>query len=279
MYDRIEVLKYYSQEADTIETEYADLNMERQKCITSFAIAWLLLSCPGIMSAQQSPNERVYRAYISDQMDAWDQVIVELRNRKASLSDAQLSELINFYYGYTGWAIGEGHNKKANQYILEAEDIINQLSLKYPGRPDLSAYKGAFIAYRIVIKPIRAPFLGPESMNNINHAVETGPNSPNAWIEKGNALFYMPKVFGGSKKKAMEAFKRAIQLMEKNPEIIHHNWMYLNVLMILGQSYEKIENFQMAKITYEKVLQIEPNFTYMRDKLYPSFMKARASQN
>ncbi len=253
--------------------------MVRQICSRFLPIAWLLFSSLGIMSAQQSPNERVYRAYISDEMDAWDQVIVELRNRKASLSDPQLSELINYYYGYTGWAIGEGHDKKANQYILEAEDIINQLSVKYPGRPDLSAYKGAFIAYRIGIKPIRALFLGPESMKNINHAVETGPYSPNAWIEKGNALFYMPTVFGGSKKKALEAFNRAIQLMEKDPEFIYHNWMYLNVLMILGQGYEKIDNFQMAKITYEKVLQIEPNFTYVRDKLYPSFMKSRASQN
>lgn len=253
--------------------------MKRQKYIRSITIVWIILSGLGLLHAQESPSERVYQAYISDQMDAWDRVIVQLRNRKASLSDTQLGELINYYYGYTGWAIGEGHNKKATQYILEAEDIIKQLSVKYPARPDLSAYKGAFIAYRIGMKPIRAPFLGPESMNNINHAIETGPDSPHAWIEKGNALFYMPTVFGGSKQKALEAFKRAIQLMEEDSEYIHHNWMYLNVLMILGQSYEKINNLQMAKITYEKVLRIEPNFVYMRDELYPSFLKSYASQN
>jgi len=252
--------------------------MERQKCTRSLTIALLFCSGLGVLFAQQSPGERVYQAYISDQMNVWDEVIVELSNRKESLSDAQLAELINYYYGYTGWAIEKGHKKKAVRYILEAENIINQLLLKYPERPDLSAFKGAFIGYKIGISPMKAPFLGPESMNNINHAVETGPDSPQGWIEKGNALYYMPRVFGGSKKKALEAFNKAIQLMERDPELIHHNWMYLNVLMILGQSYEITGNFQMAQVTYEKVLKIEPNFSYVRDEIFPSFLKSKNSQ-
>jgi len=66
--------------------------------------------------------------------------------------------------------------------------------------------------------------------------------------------------------------------MEQDPEMTTNNWMYLNVLMILGQSYEKTGDLSMAKTLYEKVLQIEPGFTYMRDTLYPSFMEKWESQ-
>jgi hypothetical protein len=48
--------------------------------------------------------------------------------------------------------------------------------------------------------------------------------------------------------------------------------------MVLGHSYEKIENFRMAKTTYDKLLKIEPNFTYMRDELYPAFLRSLNAQ-
>ena len=86
-------------------------------------------------------------------------------------------------------------------------------------------------------------------------------------------------MFGGSKEIALGNYNKAIQLMEKDPGMISNNWMYLNVLMILGQSYEKTGDFQMAKTIYEKLLQIEPGFTYMRDILYPSFLVKWKSQN
>lgn len=108
--------------------------------------------------------------------------------------------------------------------------------------------------------------------NIIDYFSNPSPDRPEGWIENGNALYYMPKIFGGSKEKAMESYNKAIQLMEKDSEMVKRNWMYLNVLMVLGQSYEKTGNFQFAKITCEKVLRTEPDFTYMREELLPSLL-------
>ncbi|MCP4313314.1 MAG: tetratricopeptide repeat protein [Bacteroidetes bacterium] len=248
--------------------------MQRQEYIRSVSIICLSLSLLGVLNARQNQSEQVYQAFISDRMEDWDRVIVSLNGRKTSLSDEQLGELVNYYYGYTAWALGEGLKKKAGRYIEEAEEIIDELMAKYPNDPDWYAYKGAFVAYKIRLSPIRAPFLGSESIKNIDRAIEIGPHKPQAWIEKGNALFYMPKAFGGSKEKAIEAYSKAIRIMEKDPGSIHHNWIYLNVLMALGHSYEKTGNLQLAKSTYEKLLEIEPNFTYVRDEIYPTFMKS-----
>ncbi len=253
--------------------------MERKKCFKYIALLWVTLIGFGTLQAQQSPKERIYQALISDRMDDWEQVIVELYSRKASLSDAQLGELVNFYYGYSGWLMEEGPEKKAKRYVEEADEIIDYLLAKYPKESDWYAYKGAFYGYKIGMDPLKAPFLGGQSMDNIDLALEYGPERPQGWIEKGNALFYMPKAFGGSKEKALEAYKKAIRFMEKEPETLRYNWVYLNVLMILGQSYEKTENYKMAKITYDKLLLIEPNFSYVRDELYPHFMRLYNGQH
>ncbi len=252
--------------------------MEGKNHIRTIGILLLLFSGAAILPAQQSPHEKVYQAYISDQMDLWDQVIRDLSSRKASLTDQQLKELINFYYGYVGWAIGQDMKRKARDYIDEADMLIDELLEKHPGWPELYAFKGAFFGFKIGLNSIKAVVLGPESIKNIDHAVEMGPDQPQGWIEKGNALFYMPKMFGGSKEKAMEAYQKAIRLLERDPEMISNNWMYLNVLMILGQSYEKIDQLENAKISYEKALQIEPRFIYLRDELYPSLLKRMEAQ-
>ena len=233
----------------------------------------------GILEAQQSPKERVYQAFISDQMDDWEAVLKEMNPKKSTLTYPQLGELVNYYYGYTAWLMEEGPKNKARRYQKEAEEIVDDLMAKYPEESDWYAFKAAFIAFKIGMSPLKAPFLGAKSMENIDRAIEYGPENPQGWIEKGNALFYMPKAFGGSKEEALVAFNKAIQFMEKKPDSLHHNWIYLNVLMILGQSYDKTENPEMAKITYDKLLKIEPNFTYMRDEIYPAFMQFHSNRD
>ena len=248
--------------------------MKGNKGLKYFILASLCLACTGILQARQNPKEKVYQAFISDQMDKWESVILELNSKRKQLSYLQKAELLNFYYGYTGWLSEEGPKKKTETYIEEADQLMDELMAINPEEPDLYAFRGAFFGYKIGLSPLKAPFLGPKSMENIDRSIELGPDRPQGWIERGNALFYMPRSFGGSKEKALEAYKKAIRLMEKEPESLRHNWIYLNVLMILGQSYEKTGNLEEAKSTYEKALAIEPGFIYLRDELYPAFMRS-----
>lgn len=253
--------------------------MERKECFTYLTLALLLWLGTGSLPAQQDPKVTVYRAYVSDRMEDWDRILMEMAGRKANLDGDQLIHLVNYYYGYIGWAIGQGMDRKARDYIDEADLLIDGLLEKYPGMPDLYAYKGAFLGFQIGLNRIRAVTLGPESMKNINRAIEIGPERPQGWIEKGNALYYMPKMFGGSKEKALQAYERAVGLMEKDSAMIYRNWIYLNVLTILGQGYEDTGQLRKAKNAYEKALQTEPGFTYLRDELYPAFLKKWESQN
>lgn len=248
--------------------------MEAKKVLMRFILSGFCLAAFGLMEAQQSYKETVYQAFVSNQMDKWEKVILDLNSKRAGLSYEQKGALLNYYYGYTGWLSEEGPNKKTRTYIEEADQLMDELMAIDPEEADWYAFRGAFYGYKIGLSPVKAPFLGPKSMDHIDRAIELGPERPQGWIERGNALFYMPKSFGGSKEKAMEAYKKAIGIMENSPESLKNNWMYLNVLMVLGQSYEKTGYLEQAKSTYEKILGIEPGFRYVRDELYPDFMKS-----
>lgn len=253
--------------------------MERTEYYKYLLIAWLFLLGQNVNSASENPKEQVYRAFISSQMDLWEQVIRELEQKKSTRTDDESLQLVNYYYGYIGWAIGEELNKEAKNYLKEAKTLVEELTDQYPENPDLYAYTGAFLGYEIGLNKIKAVVLGPESMKNIDRAIELDPGKFQGWIEKGNALFYMPRMFGGSKEKALEAYNKAVQLMEERPQQLKGDWMYLNVLIVLGQSYEKTGQLEQAKSVYEKVLRIEPDMTWVRDELYPDFMKKYKAAN
>ena len=45
------------------------------------------------------------------------------------------------------------------------------------------------------------------------------------------------------------------------------------LLIIIGQSYNHLNNYASAKLVYEKILDLEPGFLYVRDELYPQLLK------
>lgn len=196
-----------------------------------------------------------------------------MKSHRTSLSKEEKIDLVAYYYGYIGWTIGEGRNKQAKKDLEEAEKVLEEFQDNYPEVPELYAFKGAFIGYKITMNSIRAVVLGPESMKNIDHAIDIGPARPQTWIERGNALFYMPKIFGGSKEEAIEAYNKAVQIMERDPRMIEDNWMYLNVLFILGQGYETTGQYEKAGTIYKKTLQYELGFKILKDEVYPAFLK------
>lgn len=229
--------------------------------------------CYAGLTAQQSYRQQIYQYYLTDKISDWEQVMEKMRNNQASLTRTQQIDLVGYYYGYIGWTMEEGMNKQAKKNLELAEELLDKLLVKYPEMPELYAFKGAFTGYRITMNSLRAVVLGPKSMKNINHALDIGPDRPQPWIERGNALFYMPKMFGGSKEEAIKAYVKAKEIMEQDPGMIKDNWMYLNVLLILGQAYEILGQHKKAGAIYEKTLQYEPGFKTLKNEVYPAYIK------
>ena len=239
---------------------------------TGRAIFVLLL----IFSVQNSLAESaykkiIYRAYINSDMNKWASVIHTLEANNSATTTDQKLELINYYYGYIGYLIGIKKDDQARRLIPVAEKLINKVLESSPGNVTALAYKGSFTGFQISVSKFKSILLASESLSNINKAYEMDPRNIQAVIDKANALYHAPAVFGGDKREAIKLFLKSISLMETS-KTTDQNWTYLHVLTLVARAYEKQNNLLDAKVIYEKILRKEPDFKLVKEVLYPSIL-------
>ena len=233
----------------------------------------ILLISTKMQAETDNPSEMVYQAFVEEKMHLWEEAMVILENEyKRSGNTDILYELTLARYGYIGYNLGVDNETIARKQISLAEENIDKLIASALYETSAYALQAAMYAFRISMSPWRAVFWGRRSMNLIDKAIETDPDNPSAWIEHGNAMFYAPSALGGSKEKAVDSYSRAIRLLEKEMKDIHR-WLYLNTLVGLAKSYRETNNMAMARITYLKALEFEPEFKWVKDELLPALLK------
>jgi len=247
--------------------------MERKKRFT--ILAMLLAFSFYTLSAQYKVS--IYNAYIGNNMDKWKAIIDEMQTQKKK-SDEFLLELINYQYGYIGWCLGNNEKKQAITYLKLAENNLEDLekSSLYPSY--VNAYRSAFYGYSIGLNKLKAPFVGPKSINAAKQSMEENPGNPFGFIQYANAQFYMPPVFGGSKTEAIEYYKLAQDIMEKDRDNLTNDWNYLSLLANMAEAYAEIKEYEKAEEYYKHILNTEPNFLWVKNELYPNFLKKRNNE-
>lgn len=229
--------------------------MERKKRFT--ILVALLSFCFFKFSAQNKIG--IYNAYIYDKMDNWKSIIDEMETKKGK-SDEYLLELINYQYGFIAWCIGNDEKKQAKSYLKLAENNLEKLEklALYPSF--VHAYQSAFYGFSVGLNRLKAPFLGPKSIKEAEKSMSENPANPYGFIQYANAQYYMPPIFGGSKKEALEYYSMAQIIMEKDPVSINNDWNYLSLLTNMAQAYEETKQYDKAQKYYEYILELEPNF-------------------
>jgi len=243
--------------------------MERKK----YRLVILLISLSTIVFAQNDYELSIYEAFISGEMEGWKATIDEMENIKYENKNF-IPELINYEYGYIGWCLGNDEKKQAKYYLELMEKNLEILKNNEGTTALYHAYMAAAIGFKIGLSNWRAPFLGPKSMNYAEQAMEKDSLNFQANTEMGNIWNHMPAVFGGSNEKALKYYREAITIFE-NPsdELSHKKWLYLNLIAISGQLEFEQKNYSEALQLYEKALNIEPTFKWVKNELLPELNK------
>ncbi|MEN8201196.1 MAG: hypothetical protein ABFS28_01285 [Bacteroidota bacterium] len=242
-----------------------------------FVVGLAGLLFPFRLNAQDFQS-MIYQAYIEKQMDAWKEVMEQMSNRFASNSDMELLyELAEAEYGYIAYCLSVKKKKEAAWWLDAADRHILKLLDWQKGNPRIWSLKGALTGLRIRLKPTRVVKYAKLSAKANQRAFELGPDEPQAWMEKANIAFYKPAFLGGSKKKAVKLYEKAVHLYEANPERIRKNWLYLNCMVGLGMAYDETGQLQAAGEVYEKLLRIEPSFRWVNEDLYPAILEKQSS--
>jgi hypothetical protein len=234
--------------------------MERKKYLIVFVIAIITIS----LNAQNVSKEIIYNAYISGDMDKWKRHIIEVEKVKRP-TFSQKWELIDMYYGYIAWCIGNKHKKEANEYIVKADKLLDVLEKSGNNLSSTKAYKAAIIGYKIGLANYKAPFIGPKGQELAKEAVKQNARNPIALIENGNVLYFAPSIVGGSKTEAIKYYEKALSLMEVDNYYKSKNWRYLNLLTFLYQAYIDEEKTIQAKNIKAKIEMLEPDFQWIKN--------------
>lgn len=237
--------------------------MERKKYLSII----ILILISGFINAQ-SYKTIIYNAFVKGDMDKW-KIQIDLMENKSNKENFLL-DLIEYQYGYIAYLIGVDKTSEAERYLEKAYKNLDLYEDKNGNNSIVNSYKSAFIGFKIGISVYKAPFLGPKALDFGEESMKQGDNIPIVLMNYANMVFYMPKLYGGDKEKAIKYMLKAKSIMEKDQKEIRNNWLYLNLLSTIAQSYEEIGDLQKAEYFYKYALKKEPNFSHIKDELLPN---------
>jgi tetratricopeptide (TPR) repeat protein len=220
-------------------------------------------------------RSEVYSAYINNNMDLWRNVI-EKMNTIPEKNNELLLELINYQYGYIGYCLGFDEKDEARELLQAAQKNLEILEDRKCSLSVINSYKSAFYGFRIALNPITAPVNGLKAIDCARTALKLDPEHYLGYVQMGNSKFFMPSTLGGSKKEALEYYLKAKELIEKT-DTISGDWNYMNLMIVIGQTYTYLKDYPSAKKIYEGILENEPGFLYVKDDLYPKLLKKMVS--
>ena len=271
------------------------------KGIFASIIVLMNLSMANLLIANPYSNDcSIYQAYISGDISMWEDAMLDLEQQYLAYSgdktfinngsekgdnssasglsqsghqykseEELLKTLLFAQYGYIGYKIGVNKDDEASAILDKAWKYLNKLMENDPGDSELLALKGAFYGFEIGLNKSKAIYLGPKSMKYIERAIKADNKNATAWIEKGNAKYFMPPVFGGSVEEAIVLYEKAINLFEQKDAFSGCNWLYVNTLVRMGRMYADNNQKQEALAIYKKALKREPFFDWVKHDLIP----------
>lgn len=248
-------------------------NNKKRIAMKKICVTIVLLFTFLFAQANEVYKNNLYTAFTQGNMKLWESTITQMEyeyNRGGNID--LLYKLTNAKYGFIAYSIGNELEGKAEKHLKKAIKYVEKLIESGNYQSEAYALQGAFYAFKIGLKPITGAIWGPKSLKSINKAMELDASNPTAWLEKANSLYYMPEAFGGSKENAILHYKRAVKIYEEQGKT-RKNWMYLNTLTTLAQSYEDVGKQEKAKEVYKKILSIEPRFEWVKNELYPQLLE------
>lgn len=231
-------------------------------------------------------SDKLYYSYIAQDFSVWKSVIADFHKNKQMSIDS-LDFVLSAQYCYVAW-LGTADSVTAEagtalnlalSDLEKFEEKLDKLPTNTVTRRMLEAkyksYQSAFLAYQILLNPVRVIINGWKCVNGAKSAVNSVPECWFSQIEYGNVMQSMPTVLGGSNINARKAYLKAMSLMEADSDerTTYHNWLYIHLLLCLADSYKAENDYEKVRLYYDKILSIEPTFSYVKDSLMPTLNK------
>jgi tetratricopeptide (TPR) repeat protein len=164
-------------------------------------------------------------------------------------------------------------------YVDSATENLKSLINDNDSDAESISLLGAVYGIQVSMDPSLGPSKGSQNVALTYEAMKISPDNPRVILQKGISKYNTPEFFGGSKEEAMYYFKKSISVLENvdenNSKI---NWGYLDAFAWLGKTHAHLGNYEAAIATYNKALQNEPDFSWIKNGLLPAVQEKLTSQ-
>ena len=206
-----------------------------------------------------------------------------------ALADKNLSAWSHYYIALTDYRIanyllaqGKKNKDRASDHLKEAAEHLEKVTREDITREDAKTIAAEVYALlssvygrQISLSGIKGMFLGPKSGNLLKKSEQLAPDNPRVVLSAAISAFNTPKMWGGSKERALEGFQRAAYLFarEKPTDPIHPVWGHSETYAWLGIAYMDRDEENSARAAFEKALEIDPNNGWVKYDLLPKMKK------
>jgi len=223
------------------------------------------MSC---LSWAEPTDRQLYDAYLRQDMQVWADYLNTSQWQTAD--NEEKSRILIYEYGYVPYLYSVKDTAACRKANLRYQQHIEAHKQEMSEADYLGHSSAASIYFFLQDKTKMGTVISGKKMAEA--AVKADPLNPLTLYIRGNFYFHFPKLFGGSKSKALEYFLRSEKEMEKDEKYRYH-WMYAAVQLVAAQCYDKLGDKDNAVAQCQKILRMHPDFVYVKEELLPTLLK------
>lgn len=206
---------------------------------------------------------------VSGDEDGLGELVILARRAVTAFPD---DALLNHYVGYALYRLAartlEGDPARARGMLEEAESFLER-SIEIEPIAESHALLASALGMRID-GPVSAMTLGRRSIAALAGAKVLGPRNPRVRLLEGISVFHTPKIVGGGPDRSLRHFLAAVDLFADDaPEPPLPAWGHAEAWAWIGQVHAAAGRMQEARRAYERALELEPGYVWVREVLLP----------
>ena len=200
-----------------------------------------------------------------------------------ALADTGLVAWGHYYIALADYRIagllGEESKDQASEHLKVAVEHLKKATEIDPQAAEAYALLSSAYGLQIGLSPMKSMLLGPRVGKASQKAKQLAPENPRVVLSEAISDFNTPKMFGGSKEKGLQGFQRAAELFaqEEPTDPVQPVWGHREAYAWLGIAYQDRGELESARAAFEKALEIDPDFGWVKYALLPELEKANSS--